>query len=142
MRPEKLVMENFGPFAGRVELDFSRLEDIFLITGRTGAGKTSIFDAICFALYGEVPGSRGEHLARLRSDHAPEGGGCFVSLEFSLGEEFSKREKRYLACRTPRQERKKKRGEGTITEEESLVLYEISGGQKTHTISKKSEADA
>ena len=86
MRPEKLVMENFGPFSGRAELDFSRLDDIFLVSGKTGAGKTTIFDAICFALYGKVPGSRGDHPTRLRSDHALEGEGCFVSLEFTLGE--------------------------------------------------------
>ena len=139
MRPEKLVMENFGPFSGRAELDFSKLEEIFLITGKTGAGKTTIFDAICFALYGRVPGSRGDHPARLRSDHAREGGEegeCVVSLEFSLGE------KRYLAERSPRQERKKKRGEGTVSMEETLVLCETTGGAKTNLISKKSEGDA
>ena len=134
MRPEKLAMKNFGPYSGRVELDFSKLEDIFLITGKTGAGKTTIFDAICFALYGKVPGSRGEHPAKLFSDHAEEGSECFVSLEFSIGA------RRYLAERSPRQERKKKRGEGTAAE--TLALYEIAGGTKTNLVSKKSEGDA
>jgi exonuclease SbcC len=129
-------MENFGPFAGRAELDFSKLEDIFLISGRTGAGKTSIFDAICFALYGKVPGSRGDHLLRLRSDHAI-GGECFVSLEFSLGE------KSYFVERSPRQERKKKRGDGTVQIEESFALYETDEEkQRRPLFSKKSEADA
>ena len=141
MRPQKLIMENFGPFSGRVELDFSKLEDIFLITGKTGAGKTTIFDAICFALYGKVPGSRGDHLAKLRSDHANEGAESFVSLEFTIGEESSQKENRYLAERTPRQERRKKRGEVTI-EKETLVLYEIVSGAKVFPISKKSEGDA
>ncbi|GHT68920.1 nuclease SbcCD subunit C [Spirochaetia bacterium] len=143
MRPEKLVMENFGPFAGRAELDFSRLEDIFLVTGKTGSGKTTIFDAICFALYGKVPGSRGSHTNRLRSDHSAGGmdGGaaeddeCLVSLEFSLGD------KRYLAERSPRQEKKKKKGIGTTIAEETVVLYEIVNGEKTNPSSKKSEAD-
>ncbi|GHV90223.1 nuclease SbcCD subunit C [Spirochaetia bacterium] len=152
MRPEKLVMENFGPFAGRAELDFSRLEDIFLVTGKTGSGKTTIFDAICFALYGKVPGSRGNHINRLRSDHNAGGakgmdggangmdGGagddeCMVSLEFSLGDN------RYLAERSPRQERKRKRGTGATIAEETVVLYEIIGGKKTNPSSKKTEAD-
>ena len=136
LRPEKLVMENFGPYSGRVELDFSKLEDIFLITGKTGAGKTTIFDAICFALYGKVPGSRGDHTARLCSDHAAEGSGSFVSLEFLMGQ------KRYRAERSPRQERKKKRGEGTVTIEETLALYEIAGDKKVNLVSKKSEGDS
>ena len=139
MRPLKLVMENFGPFTGRVELDFSAIEDIFLITGKTGAGKTTIFDAICFALYGKVPGSRGNHTERLHSDHAPDGDDCSVALEFSLGE------KRYAAERVPKRERKKKRGEGTVLEDESLALYEIHGGEKPERVvvtSRKTEGDA
>ena len=135
MRPEKLVMENFGPYSGRVELDFSKLEDIFLITGKTGAGKTTIFDAICFALYGKVPGSRGDHPAKLCSDHAAEGSESFVSLEFSIAA------RRYLAQRSPRQERKKKRGSGTVVVEEELALYEIAAGAKISLASKKSEGD-
>ncbi|GHU70734.1 nuclease SbcCD subunit C [Spirochaetia bacterium] len=141
MRPEKLVMKNFGPFAGRAELDFSRLEDIFLITGKTGSGKTTIFDAICFALYGKVPGSRGNYTNRLRSDHSAngtDGAGddeCLVSLEFSLGE------KHFFAERSPKQEKKKKRGSGSTIAEETVVLYEIIDGEKTNPSSKKSEAD-
>ena len=147
MRPEKLVMENFGPFSGRVELDFSRLDDIFLITGKTGAGKTTIFDALCFALYGKVPGSRGDHAARLPSDHAKDGDDCLVSLEFSLGE------KRYLAERGLQRSKKKKQGDGlplvgptsaaaTPPIEQTLVLCEIVNKISTNYINKKSEADA
>ena len=139
MRPLKLVMENFGPFAGRVELDFSAIEDIFLITGKTGAGKTTIFDAICFALYGKVPGSRGDHLARLHSDHAPEKDDCFVSLDFSLGE------KRYVAERRPRRERKKNYGGGASLMEEKVALYKISGGEKSErkvVTTKRTEGNA
>jgi exonuclease SbcC len=135
MRPEKLVMENFGPFAGKVELNFSRLEDIFLISGKTGSGKTTIFDALCFALYGKAPGSRGNHTARLRSDHAGEDAECLVSLEFSLGD------KRYLVERSPRHERRRKRGAGTTVMDETAILWEIAGGGKLNGTSKKTEAD-
>jgi len=136
VRPEKLAMENFGPFSGRVELDFSRLDDIFLITGKTGAGKTTIFDALCFALYGKAPGSRGDHAARLPSDHARAGDDCLVSLEFSLGE------KRYLAERCLRRNRKKKQEDAVSSLEQTLVLCEIVNGNNKNIASKKSEGDA
>jgi exonuclease SbcC len=141
MRPEKLVMENFGAFSGRVELDFSRLDDIFLITGKTGAGKTTIFDALCFALYGKVPGSRGDHAARLPSDHAKDGDDCLVLLEFSLGE------KRYRVERGLQRSKKKKQADASATAtplplEQTLALCEIVNKISTNFINKKSEADA
>ncbi|MDR2303132.1 MAG: AAA family ATPase [Treponema sp.] len=135
MKPIKLCMRNFGPFAGQAELDFGRLEDIFLITGKTGSGKTSIFDGICFALYGEVPGSRKDHPVHLKSDHASPEEECSVSLEFSAAG------KQYLVERRPRQEKPRKRGGGTTFAEETATLYEISGGRKSSATSKKSEAD-
>jgi exonuclease SbcC len=136
MRPEILTIENFGPFAGKAELDFSRLEDIFLITGKTGSGKTSIFDAMCFALYGEVPGSRKDHPLKLRSDHALPGEECSVSLQFTLGE------KRYLVERMPKQERKRIRSNKTTMVEGTLVLYSIEGKGKKLMSGKKTEGDA
>ncbi|MDR1315951.1 MAG: AAA family ATPase [Spirochaetales bacterium] len=135
MKPEVLKLRNFGPFA-EAEINFNRLDDIFLITGKTGSGKTTIFDAICFALYGRVPGSRGEHLTRLRSDYAAEGAECLVSLDFSVGEN------RYRVERSPKQEKQKKRGAGTTTVEESAVVYEIQNGAPRNPTSRKSEADA
>ncbi|WP_187386630.1 AAA family ATPase, partial [Vibrio cholerae] len=59
MRPLNLILQAFGPFAGREEIDFTKLGDapLFLINGATGAGKSSILDAICYALYGETTGS-------------------------------------------------------------------------------------
>ncbi|AEF81725.1 AAA family ATPase [Leadbettera azotonutricia] len=135
MKPEKLFMENFGPFKGKVSLDFSKLENIFLITGETGSGKTTIFDAICFVLYGEVPGSRGEHIARLRSDHAAPDEDCMAALEFSLGET------RYYAERYPKYERPRKKGDGFILKGESVDVYEFINGVKTKLSLSKNEAD-
>ncbi|GHV28826.1 nuclease SbcCD subunit C [Spirochaetia bacterium] len=134
MRPLNLTMENFGPFLGQTVIDFTVLDEIFLITGKTGSGKTTIFDAICFALYGTVPGSRQGHINRLRSDYAGETAECLVSLEFSLGE------KRYQIDRSPKQEKLKKRGTGTTTVEETAVLYELTPEKKSLS-SRKSEAD-
>ncbi|MDR1986988.1 MAG: AAA family ATPase [Treponema sp.] len=135
MKPELLILENFGPFVGRVCIDFNALDHIFLITGKTGSGKTTIFDALCFALYGKVPGSRGGHIARLRSDHAGDDQECSVSLCFSVGE------RRYRIDRTPRQEKPKKRGTGTTIAEETAVLYELVQGKPVNPSARKSEAD-
>ena len=72
MRIHRLEISAFGPFAGTEHIDFDRLSahGLFLLNGPTGAGKTSVLDAICFALYGSVPGARQDG-KRLRSDHAP-----------------------------------------------------------------------
>jgi exonuclease SbcC len=136
-------MENFGPFVGKTVIDFALVDDIFLIAGKTGAGKTTIFDAICFALYGKAPGGRGGLPSGvLRSDYAAENQECLVSLEFSLGE------KKYRIDRSPRQERLKKRGTGATTVEETVEFYELipdssafGGTFKKSLGSKKSEAD-
>jgi exonuclease SbcC len=143
MRPLKLEIENFGPFVGKTVIDFDLLDEIFLIAGKTGSGKTTIFDAICFALYGKAPGSREALLTEvLRSDYAAEYQECRVSLEFSLGE------KKYRVDRSPRQERLKKKGIGATTVEETAEFYElVSGGSLEGGLgwkslaSRKSEAD-
>ncbi|MDR2393411.1 MAG: AAA family ATPase [Treponema sp.] len=135
MKPELLTLENFGPFVGRVCINFNALDDIFLITGKTGSGKTSLFDALCFALYGKVPGGRGGHLTRLRSDYVGEDQECSVSLCFRVGEGH------YRIDRTPRQEKPKKRGTGTIIAEETAVLYEMVQGKPVNPSARKAEAD-
>jgi exonuclease SbcC len=134
MKPERLVLENFGPFVGHTEINFSSLEDIFLITGKTGSGKTTIFDAICFALYGTVPGSRRGHISRLRSDYTAEGD-CSVTLDFLLGS------RRFRIIRSPKQEKQKKRGSGAVMAEETAEFYELKENPEP-LCSRKSEADS
>ena len=71
MRLHRLQVQAFGPFAELQQVDFDALAEggLFLLHGPTGAGKTSVLDAVCFALYGRVPGARAT-ASRLRSDHA------------------------------------------------------------------------
>ena len=84
MKPLSIVMSAFGPYKERVEVDLTRLgsQGLFLITGPTGAGKTIIFDALTFALFGEASGSV-RKVDTLRSHHAAEGTKTYVELTFS-----------------------------------------------------------
>lgn len=111
MKPLKLIISAFGPYAEQIEIDFAQLmtEGLFLITGDTGAGKTSIFDAICFALYGVASGEVRDP-SMLRSKYATGQRGTFVELYFLHGD------KEYKIRRNPAYERPKTRGEGFTTE--------------------------
>jgi DNA repair protein SbcC/Rad50 len=82
VRPLSLELQAFGPYARAQKIDFEALggADLFLIHGPTGAGKTTLFDAMTFALYGDVPGTRGT--GRLRADRAPEGAAPKVVFRF------------------------------------------------------------
>ena len=117
MRPLKLVMSAFGPYAGRVEVDLEKLgtQGLYLITGDTGAGKTTIFDAITFALYG-TPSGETRKSDMLRSKYADSDTPTEVTLVFSYDG------KTYTIRRSPRYERPKKRGEGTILQPPSAEL--------------------
>ncbi|OPJ60482.1 AAA family ATPase [Clostridium oryzae] len=107
MRPITLTISAFGPYAQVETIDFTKLKsnNIFLITGPTGAGKTTIFDAISYALFGEASGTSRDKDG-LRSDFADDSMPTFVDFQFKLNEQV------YRVIRYPQQERKKVRGEG------------------------------
>ena len=96
MRPLSLTLSAFGPYAGTVTLPMVDLgrSGLYLVTGDTGAGKTTIFDAITFALYGEASGSNREP-GMLRSKYAEPSARTYVELEFAYGD------KTYRGKRTP-----------------------------------------
>lgn len=119
MKPVKLTMSAFGPYAGKTEIDFSMLGDggLFLITGDTGAGKTTLFDAITFALYGEASGNARESVM-LRSKYAKEDTPTYVELIFSY------QGKQYRIRRNPEYQRPKGRGTGYTTQKaEAELIY-------------------
>ena len=124
MRLHHLAITAFGPFAGSEEVDLDALASsgLFLIHGPTGAGKTSILDAICFALYAAVPGARTGARASLRSDHAPEGAIPEVTLVFTAAG------RRLRVCRSPDFSRPKKRGTGVTPVPARVVLDELVAG--------------
>jgi len=110
MKLQKLVINGFGPYASRQELDFEtnlQGKNMFVITGNTGAGKTTLFDAINFALYGEASGSDRETKS-LRSDFADSKTPTEVELWFSL------RGKEYYVKRTPSYIKPKLKGNGFV----------------------------
>ena len=117
LRPLKLTMSAFGPYAGSIEVDFTSLGErgLYLITGDTGAGKTTIFDAITFALYGEASGEIRE-ASMLRSNYADEKTPTFVELSFVLGG------KEYRVRRNPEYNRPKARGEGFTLQKSDAEL--------------------
>ena len=120
MKPIKLIMSAFGPYAGLApEIDFKKFEEkgLFLISGDTGAGKTMIYDAICFALFGETSGTFRD-TKNLRSEYADESTDTFVDFY------FSHQGRNYHVQRSPGYERKKIRGTGTTTEKGKAVLYQ------------------
>lgn len=120
MKPLKLTMQAFGPYAGTETIDFRQLESrtMFVISGKTGSGKTTIFDGISYAIYGKASGED-RNGPDLRSQFALDDLLTEVSLEFSL------RQKTYLITRSPQQEKKKKNGEGTTMLGAKAELYLI-----------------
>ncbi|MEN6565392.1 MAG: SMC family ATPase [Veillonellales bacterium] len=120
MKPLYLIMEAFGPYAGEQHLDFSELKGrtFFLIHGPTGAGKTTILDAMCFALYGDASGTQRDGKS-MRSDYAAGGTVTQVTFDFSSGKD------RYRIQRSPEQERPKKRGGGTTIMHAEALLWRL-----------------
>ena len=126
MRPTKLILSAFGPYAGEVRLDMEALGDrgIYLITGDTGAGKTTIFDAIAFALYGSASGEN-RRPRMLRSKYAEAGTKTFVEMEFVYNE------KMYRLRRNPEYVRAKQKGSGETKEKPDAQLHMPDGGLVT-----------
>lgn len=120
MRLHRLEITAFGPFGARQQVDFDTLSaaGLFLLHGPTGAGKTSVLDAVCYALYGAVPGARQNPGTSLRSDHAPVGTYTEVCLDLTVGG------RRLEITRRPAQPRPKKKGAGVTTEKAQSRLRE------------------
>ncbi|SDE24082.1 AAA family ATPase [Nocardioides lianchengensis] len=135
MRLHHLEITAFGPFPDTVEVDFDQLSGagLFLLSGPTGAGKTSVLDAVCFALYGDVPGDRAT-ARRLRSDQAASGVAPRVTLEATLSG------RRFRLVRSPAWERPKKRGSGTTSQQASVTVSERISGEWAPLTSRLDEA--
>ena len=125
MKPLKLILSAFGPYANETIIDFTRFgeDGIFLIAGDTGAGKTTIFDAISFALYGEASGGKERRRSKsFRSDYASPRTDTWVELTFRHKAET------WRIRRNPEYERPKKTGEGTTTQSANATLTHVDTG--------------
>lgn len=135
MRLHHLTITAFGPFADTVEVDFDELSagGLFLLTGATGAGKTSVLDAVCFALYGQVPGDRAG-AKHLRSDHAGPQVAPRVSLRLSIAE------RQFVFTRSPAWSRPKRRGSGETREQAHVHVEELRDGTWTTLTNRLDDA--
>ena len=136
MKPLNLTMEAFGSYGQKTTIDFSELnQNLFLITGDTGAGKTTIFDAIVFALYGEASSENNKKSGQeLQSQFADSSVRPFVELTFSEGYEEDTRV--YTVTRTPKFKRSKKRGSGFTDENASVSLILPDGREYAASIAE------
>jgi len=133
MRPISLTMTAFGPFPGTETVDFEKFGDapLFLINGPTGSGKTTILDAMCFALYGQTTGDEREG-SQMRCDLAPAETLAEVSLTFELAGQ------RYRIRRVPEQQKPKLRGEGTTSHSTEAQLWSLnSAGEEQLIVARK-----
>ncbi|MBV1799815.1 AAA family ATPase [Siccirubricoccus sp. G192] len=123
MRPLSLTLQAFSAYGGRQEIDFGQLGEhrLFLIAGPTGAGKTTVLDGICYALFGESSGGPERGAGHLRSHHAAAAMATEVTLDFALGQE------QWRICRRPTQMRPKQRGGGFVEERSSVALSRLTG---------------
>ena len=128
MRPIKLSMTAFGPFIATEMVDFEVFGErpLFLINGATGAGKTTILDAICFALYGQTTGKEREAV-QMRCDYADDNTTTSVEFTFELAGT------QYRILRIPEQTRAKKSGDGVTTQKPRAELWQLSG-DSTETV--------
>jgi exonuclease SbcC len=138
VRIHRLEIAAFGPFAGTERIDFDRLSahGLFLLNGATGAGKTSVLDAICFALYGSVPGARQDG-KRLRSDHAE------AATEPRVTCEFSAKGRHFEVSRSPAWDKPSARGKNGFTvQQANTLLRERIGGAWVEKSGRNDEAGA
>ncbi len=136
MKPIRLVMSAFGPYAGETIVDFSALGEtgLFLIAGDTGAGKTTIFDAVSFAFYGEASGGKERRKSRsFRSDYASPQTETYVELTFRHKGEA------WLVRRNPEYERPKKAGEGTTVQQAGAKLTNLDTGAEIEGLKEVNE---
>ena len=127
-------MQAFGPYADKTVIDMEKLggKGVYLITGDTGAGKTTIFDAVCYALFGKASGD--SRLVRMfRSEYAPIDRKTYVEMIFEYNGA------RYLVHREPNQKTAKKRGEGTTDLNTTNELYIV--GQDKPIASTETKVD-
>jgi exonuclease SbcC len=118
-------MQAFGPYGGCETIDFGELGDrrFFLVCGPTGAGKTTVLDAMAFALYGTTSGAERDP-RDMRSQHAPRDLLTEVEFDFSIGDDV------YRILRRPQQDRPKKVGDGTTTEAQDATLWALRDGEE------------
>ncbi|MGN5630569.1 AAA family ATPase [Streptomyces sp. AC154] len=135
MRLHRLGITAFGPFGATQEIDFDALSaaGIFLLHGPTGAGKTSVLDAVCYGLYGAVPGARQSPGTSLRSDHAPADLPTEIRLELTVGG------RRLEITRSPAQPRPKRKGDGFTTEKAQSRLREYVPEEGWRALSRSSQ---
>ena len=141
MRIHSLTMTGIGPYAGREHIDFDAVgaSGRFLLTGPTGSGKTTIIDAIVFALYGDVADSADSSKERIRSTLVGPHTESIIELVFSTGAGV------YRVRRTPTYERAKRRGQGTTTQNGTVKLWrlaEVGGEPLDEPVTRVGDADA
>ena len=136
MKPNELIISAFGPYAKEVKIDFEEFgsKGLYLITGDTGAGKTTIFDAICYALYGEASG-KDRQTDMLRSKYASDDVRTYVRLTFTVNGQ------KYTVERAPEQYRKKKVGDGMTSEKAYCRLKCYEPVEKTIELKDKKRDD-
>ncbi|MFQ9574121.1 MAG: AAA family ATPase [Roseburia hominis] len=136
MKPEKLILSAFGSYAGRTEIDFTaQTGGLFLITGDTGAGKTTIFDAITYALYGEASGG-GRSGAMMRSQYAKSVTETYVEFSFLYAGEV------YRVRRNPEYKIVKELKNGKLREQKVPAVVELTLPDGTVYPEKRSQTDA